>query len=116
MRPAGAEHAIHLEPDQNPPHRPLYSMSEKKLYTLREYLETALQNGWIRPSASEDGAPIGHEEGWFLPPLCRLSWSECDHEEESAPVASDQRDARWARACRLLLIVGFEGCVAPYSY
>ncbi|KAI7299779.1 hypothetical protein KC315_g17470, partial [Hortaea werneckii] len=57
-RPEGAEHAIDLEPGQKPPHRPLYSMSERELRTLREYLEMALQNGWIRRSASEAGAPI----------------------------------------------------------
>ncbi|KAI7279554.1 hypothetical protein KC343_g1963 [Hortaea werneckii] len=58
QRPAGAEHAVDLEEGQRPPHRHLYSMSERELTTLREYWDTALQNGWIRCSASEAGAPI----------------------------------------------------------
>lgn len=57
-RPDGVEHAIDLESGQRPPYRPLYNLSQKELEVLREYLETALKNGWIRRSTSEAGAPI----------------------------------------------------------
>jgi len=55
---AGAAHAIDLEPGKKPPFRPLYNLSVKELEALREYLEMALKNGWIRRSTSEAGAPI----------------------------------------------------------
>ena len=57
-RPEGAEHAIPVMEGQKPPFRPLYNLSHTELDTLREYLDTALANGWIRPSESPAGAPI----------------------------------------------------------
>jgi hypothetical protein len=56
--PEGVEHAIDLEPGQRPPFRPLYNLSATELKALRDYLEKALANGWIKRSASEAGAPI----------------------------------------------------------
>lgn len=56
--PEGVEHAIDLEPGERPPFRPLYNLSVKELAALREYLEQALKNGWIKRSVSEAGAPI----------------------------------------------------------
>jgi transposase InsO family protein len=56
--PKGVEHAIDLEPGQRPPFRPLYNLSAKELTALREYLDQALKNGWIKQSVSEAGAPI----------------------------------------------------------
>lgn len=52
------EHAIDLVPSGKPPYRSLYNLSPRELEVLREYLEKALKNGWIRRSASEAGAPI----------------------------------------------------------
>ena len=57
-RPEGVDHAIDLELGKRPPFRPLYNLLVTKLQLLREYLEAALKNGWIRHSASEAGAPI----------------------------------------------------------
>ncbi|KAF4546986.1 Transposon Tf2-5 polyprotein-like protein 3 [Elsinoe fawcettii] len=57
-RPPGAEHAIELEPGKKPPFQPLYNLSVKELEVLKEYLETATANRWIRRSTSEAGAPI----------------------------------------------------------
>jgi transposase InsO family protein len=56
--PTGVDHAIDLEPGQRPPFRPLYNLSTKELEALREYLDQALKNGWIKRSVSEAGAPI----------------------------------------------------------
>lgn len=56
--PEGVEHAIDLEPGQRPPFRPLYNLSATELKALRDYLDKALANGWIKRSASEAGAPI----------------------------------------------------------
>ena len=52
------DHDIVLEPGTSPPHRPIYNLSERELKVLREYIETALNKGWIRPSTSPAGAPI----------------------------------------------------------
>ena len=57
-RVEGVEHAIDLDPGQKPPFRPLYNLSSNELKVLREYLDSALENGWIRRSTSESGAPI----------------------------------------------------------
>jgi hypothetical protein len=51
------EHAIELEGGK-PPYGPIYSLSEKELKVLREYLQDSLRNGWIRESTSPAGAPI----------------------------------------------------------
>ena len=40
------------------PNLPIYNLSRKELDILREYLDTALEKGWIRPSKSPAGAPI----------------------------------------------------------
>lgn len=52
------DHVIELQPGTQPPHRPIYNLSEKELEVLREYLESAMNKGWIRPSTSPAGAPI----------------------------------------------------------
>ena len=52
------DHDIVLQPGTTPPHRPIYNLSENELKVLREYIETALNKGWIRPSTSPAGAPI----------------------------------------------------------
>ncbi|KAM0709942.1 hypothetical protein Q7P35_003986 [Cladosporium inversicolor] len=56
--PTSVDHAIDLEPNERPPFRPLYNLSVKELAALREYIEQALKNGWIKRSVSEAGAPI----------------------------------------------------------
>jgi transposase InsO family protein len=56
MPVAGAEHTIETSAD--PPHGPIYNLSQKELEALRQYLETALEKGWIRHSTSPAGAPI----------------------------------------------------------
>ena len=50
------EHAIETTVD--PPYGPIYSLSEKELKVLREYLDDSLRKGWIRESSSPAGMPI----------------------------------------------------------
>jgi hypothetical protein len=50
--------AIELLDGKQPPWGPIYNLSEKELATLRDYLETQLRRGWIRPSKSPAGAPV----------------------------------------------------------
>lgn len=52
------DHTIELEDGQTPPHGPIYSLSQKELEELREYLEDNLRKGFVRPSSSPAGAPI----------------------------------------------------------
>jgi hypothetical protein len=52
------DHTIELVDNSKVLHRPIYPLSESELAVLREYLEMALQKGWIRPSKSPAGAPI----------------------------------------------------------
>ena len=53
------DHAITLnDPEAQPPHKPIYNLSAKELQILREYLNNALNKGWVRPSQSPAGAPI----------------------------------------------------------
>jgi hypothetical protein len=54
----GAEHTIDLEPGSQPPFGPIYSLSEKQLGVLSEYLEENLAIGRITPSISPAGAPV----------------------------------------------------------
>lgn len=51
-------HEIPLVEGATAPYGPLYSLSAKELRVLREYLDTAMEKGWIRPSESPAGAPI----------------------------------------------------------
>ena len=43
---------------QEPPYGPVYNLSETELATLREYLRSSEEKGWIRRSVSPAGAPI----------------------------------------------------------
>ena len=43
---------------QEPPYGPVYNLSETELATLREYLRSSEEKGWIRRSVSPVGAPI----------------------------------------------------------
>jgi hypothetical protein len=45
-------------PSTTPPHRPIYNLSTKELEVLRNYIDNALEIGWIRPSKSPARAPI----------------------------------------------------------
>ena len=51
-------HHIPLIEGETAPWGPIYSLSANELRVLREYLESALQKGWIQPSESSAGAPI----------------------------------------------------------
>lgn len=57
-RSVGAAHAINLQPGTVPPFQPLRNLSATELAELRAYLAKAEENGWIRRSVSEAGAPI----------------------------------------------------------
>ena len=52
------DHSISTIDGKEPPYGPLYNLSPRELEVLREYLEKALQNGWIRHSTSPAGAPV----------------------------------------------------------
>ena len=52
------EHAIDLKEGQLPKSGPIYNMSQDELATIREYLESAQQKQWIRPSTAQCGAPV----------------------------------------------------------
>lgn len=54
----GRQHAIETVDGAEPPYGPIYNLSETELSTLREYLETSEEKGWIRRSVSPAGAPI----------------------------------------------------------
>jgi hypothetical protein len=56
--PTGVAHTIDLEARERPLFRPLYNLSVKELVALREYLDQALKNGWIKRSISKAGTPI----------------------------------------------------------
>ena len=55
---AGVTHAIDLEEGTEPPHGPIYALSERELRILRNYLAEKEAIGWIRRSKSPAGAPI----------------------------------------------------------
>ena len=52
------EHSIPVEEGAEVPYGPIYSLSANELRVLREYIESSLAKGWIRPSESPAGAPI----------------------------------------------------------
>ncbi|SOV05166.1 uncharacterized protein UDID_17854 [Ustilago sp. UG-2017a] len=52
------DHQIPLEEGKSPPFRPIYSLSEHELKTLREYLEENLAKGFISLSDSPAASPI----------------------------------------------------------
>jgi transposase InsO family protein len=54
----GPSHPIELEPGATPFWGPIYSLAEKELVVLHEYIQMALQRGWIRRSTSSYGAPV----------------------------------------------------------
>lgn len=54
----GRTHGIDVLPGREPPYGPLYSLAAEELRVLREYLDNALRQGWIRRSTSPAGAPI----------------------------------------------------------
>jgi hypothetical protein len=47
-----------IETIGEPPHGPIYNLSQEELRVLREYLDNALTMGWIRESESPAGSPI----------------------------------------------------------
>jgi hypothetical protein len=51
----GAERTIKTNTD--PPYGPIYNVSQRELEALRQYLDTALEKGWIRHPTSSAGAP-----------------------------------------------------------
>lgn len=52
------DHAIDVVEGKQPPFGPIYSLSQKELEVLREYLDRMIAQGKIQPSKSPAGAPI----------------------------------------------------------
>lgn len=52
------DHTIPLEPGAKAPFGPLYTLSQKELEALKEYLDENLEKGFIRRSESPAGAPV----------------------------------------------------------
>ena len=52
------EYAIELEEGKQPPYRPIYSLGQVELETLKTYIKTNLTNGFIWASKSPVCAPI----------------------------------------------------------
>ena len=52
------DHTIDVVDGKEPPWGPIYTLSEKELGVLREYLDTMLKTGKLRPSKSPAGASI----------------------------------------------------------
>ena len=52
------DHKIELEPGKTPTFGPIYTLSEKELKVLRDYLDENLKKGFIRESKSPAGYPI----------------------------------------------------------
>ena len=52
------DHTIPLEPGASVPFGPLYTLSQKELEELREYIDDNLKKGFIRRSESPAGAPV----------------------------------------------------------
>ena len=52
------EHPIDLVEGKLPKSGPIYNMSQDELATIREYIESAQQKQWIRPSTAQCGAPV----------------------------------------------------------
>jgi len=52
------DHEIKLVPENEPKFGPIYRLSEVELTALREYIDTNVEKGYIRPSTSPAGSPI----------------------------------------------------------
>ena len=52
------DHHIDLIADEQPLRPRLYHMSEEELAAVKSTITESLAKGWIRPSASPDGAPV----------------------------------------------------------
>src|SRR5438046_8407332 len=52
------DHEIPLQEGKHPTYGPIYQMTEKELETVRHYLKTHLEKGYIRPSTSPAGYPV----------------------------------------------------------
>ena len=52
------DHEIDFDKDSKPPHRPLYQLSKGELKAAKEYVDSLLTSGKIRPSRSPYGAPL----------------------------------------------------------
>ena len=52
------DHRIPIQPGQNPPFGPVYSLTNGEHEALKAYLEDMLAKGFIRPSSSSAGSPL----------------------------------------------------------
>ena len=51
-------HGIDIESGKSPPLKLIYPLSQTELRIVWEYIQQALDKGWIQPSTSPAGAPI----------------------------------------------------------
>ena len=52
------DHRIDEVPGSHPPSRPAFRMSAKEIESLKQQIDTLMENGFIRPSSSPYGAPV----------------------------------------------------------
>ena len=52
------DHTIKLQLGSKPPLQPIYLLSQNELQVLWDYIQMALDKGWIVPSTSPTGVPI----------------------------------------------------------
>jgi hypothetical protein len=89
------DHAIPLEPDSKPVFGPIYNLSETELQVLREYIDSNLRRGFIRPSTSPFGSlleiVVRHNEFKATNIHCLSSpnrWPNRTHEPNSRTIPS----------------------------
>ena len=75
-----------------PPQPLIYSLSNSKLGTLREFIDEHLNIGFIQPSRSSHGAPILFvKEGWIVTALCGFPKPEQGYKERPLPTTTHHR-------------------------
>jgi hypothetical protein len=94
----GIDHKINLRKDKNGdplplPWCPLYNMSTEELLVLKKKIRELLALGYIRPSASEAGAPVLFAEaGRRAKVLLRLSSIKCSNDPRPDATPTHQRN------------------------
>jgi hypothetical protein len=86
------EHIIDGEAGSRLPVGRIYNLSEVELATLKAYIETNLQNGFIKRKHLPDGCThhLREKEGWLHTIMRRLSRINRDNGNEPLPASANQ--------------------------